>query len=43
MELGSDIAGGISGGLSIIGLLRGQDMQLMLDRTSAGNGFRRGG
>lgn len=43
IDAAGSAAGGIGGALSIIGLLRGQDLQLMLDRTGTGMGYRRGG
>lgn len=40
---GAGLFGAIGGGLNIIGLLRGNDIALALDRTGTSYGYRRGG
>lgn len=42
-EGAATIAGGVGSLFNIIGILRGQDLQLMMDRTNTGNRYRRGG
>jgi len=43
LDAAGDISSGIGGSMSLIGVLRGQDLMLMIDRTSSSNGLRRDG